>query len=106
MSSNSDIAEALRTMNETRNAGTARAVGFRSWFDDAIDGSEVSVLWELETPAGRTWPLQRTDELCRLAAEALAPLGIVNVYCAYRTGADPADEGDFVHWRALEAKAA
>ena len=93
-----EIAEALRRMNAAHCHDSARAVGFRFWFDDAIQGHEASVLWELETPEQDTWPLERTDDLCQRVADALAPLAIANVYCAYRSAEDPPDESDFAYW--------
>ena len=106
MTSNRDIALKLRELNERLEDDSARVIGFRSWFDTDVDGLEVSVLWELETPLTRTWSLDRTDGLCALAAEALLPLGVANVYCAYRTDAEPADENDLAYWPTLERQAA
>ena len=93
-----EIADALRRMNEAQCHDSARAVGFRFWFDDNIQGYEASVLWELETPEKDTWPLERIDALCRRVADALASLAIANVYCAYRSEEDPPNESDFAYW--------
>jgi hypothetical protein len=100
MNTNEEVSKNLRQLNEVLGSGNdvARVVGFKSWFDEDLGQTEVSVLWELETPLKSGWPLERTDYLCQKAFNALERLGIANVYCAYRTFAEPADDEDKAYW--------
>jgi hypothetical protein len=100
MDKTAEISTRLRRLNVdlVSENDKARVVGFKSWFDEDLAQTEVSVLWELETPAKSGWALERTDFLCQRAFKALENLEVANVYCAYRTQAEPADADDRAYW--------
>jgi hypothetical protein len=100
MDKTAEISTRLRRLNVdlVSENDKARVVGFKSWFDEDLAQTEVSVLWELETPSKSGWPLERTDFVCQRAFSALKDLDVANVYCAYRTFAEPADDDDKAYW--------